>query len=170
MLCFADVFGYVFRRDVAKAIHLDAAQYMKADGYPSVADDIAHQRWTGEGHFSAWLKRCPFEVVVWLCTTEGRKLKIRNTMDISNHHSEIWHLGSIVDIWLKTPLLTFNRAFPDEINVFEPRLCTVEELHDHWRLVEMVTLGPQFERAYIEGLAAGDQGAGERLMALAKRA
>ena len=166
MLPFEDIIGYAFRRAVARAIQLDAAQYVKADHHPPVVDQISHRKWTGEGEFSSFVRSCPFEFVVWVCSVEGRKLKLRSEMDIARHHSMIWYLGSIVDIWVKTPMLTFNRAFPDEINVFKPALCEPDELADHCRFADLLNLRPEFETAYLAGLPSTDREAGRRLLSV----
>lgn len=83
MLPFEEIFGYAFRKTIARAIQMDAAQYVKADDHSSVADEIAPRAWTGAGSFDKFVCQCPFEFVVWLCSMDGSKIKIRSTMDIA---------------------------------------------------------------------------------------
>lgn len=169
MLPFEEILGYAFRKRVAQAIELDAAQHVKTEHHPNVAADSAHRPWTGEGAYDTFVRACPIEFVVWLCSMDGTKTKLRGAMDIKRNHNKIWYLGSIVDVWLKTPMLTFNRAFPNEINVFKPRLCPVESLRDHLNLADLVELGTEFEAAFLAGVEPHDRAQGAKLFSEARR-
>ncbi len=57
----------------------------------------------------------------------------------------------MLDIWLKTPLLTFNRTFPHEINRFVPALCSPPELADHIRFASLFGLSHDFRASYLAG-------------------
>jgi hypothetical protein len=168
VLPFEDLLGYVFRKKVANAVNLGAAHYVKGDHHSAVRQELAPRKWTGEGPLDEVLALVPFDVVIWLCSRDGAKIKIRGEMDVANHHKVIWYRGSIVDIWLKTPMLTFNRAFPDEINVFKPALCAVQILRDHRRFAKLNDLVDEFDQAYIERLSQPEKSDGTQLLRQAK--
>lgn len=169
MLPFEEIFGYAFRKHVARAIESDAAQHVKGDHHSSVATDLAHRPWTGEGAFDDFVRECPFEFVVWLCSKDGTKTKLRGAMDIARNYDTIWYLGSIVDVWLKTPLLTFNRAFPNEINVFKPCLCSVDTLRDHFRLADLLAMESEFKAAFVEGVQPSERTEAQALVDKARQ-
>lgn len=168
MLAFKEMLGYAFRKHVAQAIELDAAQHIKADSNPSIAVEVAQLPWTGESPFDRFASACPIDFIVWLCSIDGTKIKIRSGLDIARNHERIWYLGSIVDIWLKTPILTFNRAFPDEINVFSPHLCSLACLRDHLKLAQLVGMSAAFEEAFLTGVPPEDRLQAESLLEEAK--
>lgn len=169
MLPFEEILGYAFRKKLARAVEADAAQYVMSDHHSLVAEEIAQRAWTGDGLFDKFVRQCPFDFVLWLCSMNGSKIKIKSTMDIARNHTAIWYLGSIVDVWLKTPLLTFNRSFPNEINVFKPTLCAADALRDHIRLAELLAMKREFETAYIDGFNPEERPQAEQLIVEANR-
>jgi len=156
LLTFAEMLGHRFRHGIAKAIDLDSAQHVKAEHHPLIAEPIRQRQWTGEGKFDDLLRRIPFEVSVWMLTLDHERIKIRGSADVAQLYAKLWSLGSIVDIWLKTPMLTFTRTFPHEIDRFEPVLVNADLLAHHRTFCNVFDLLPEFDEAFLAS-KAGDQ-------------
>lgn len=171
---FADILGYSFRKKIALTMERQAIRHDVAEQDPGDDSNRTLQHpWTGGGAFDELVEACPFPFVTWLLVGEENRVKVRGAMDISRlgptrsigipHgiRGDVWWYGLNIDVWLKTPMLTFNRIFPHEINRFAPVLCDVEELAKHLRFASMFDLRREFSDAYLAGLGQQQsQGAG----------
>lgn len=179
---FAEILGYSFRKKIALTIERQAISHDIAEqGHGNDSNLTLQQPWSGGGAFDELVETCPFPFVTWVIVGEENPAKVRGAMDISRlgprrsigipHgiRGDIWWYGVNIDVWLKTPMLTFNRIFPHEINRFAPLLCEAEELAKHLRFASMFDLHREFSDAYLVGLSGEQEGEGVDALAAAER-